>query len=76
MRRRIVLIQPKQTSARIPFLSKGPDDPERTATPPIVLNALRAWKLQCHKTELGLVFPSPMEDVEIIGRDYIVKRGL
>ncbi|MCP3381259.1 site-specific integrase [Bradyrhizobium sp. CCGUVB4N] len=44
--------------------------------PPVVVSALREWKLQCPKTELGLVFPSPVEDVEIIGRDYIVKRGL
>jgi len=44
--------------------------------PPTVLNALREWKLQCPKSELGVVFPSPVKDVEIATRDYIVKRGL
>jgi integrase len=42
--------------------------------PPIVVSALREWKLQCPKSELGLVCPSPRGS-GIVGRDYIVRRG-
>jgi integrase len=49
---------------------------ERTIPlPPIVVNTLRAWKLQCPKSELDLVFPSPV-DAGIVGLQYIVRRGL
>lgn len=44
--------------------------------PPIVGSELRKWKLKCPKTDLGLAFPSPVEDVGIVGLTYIVKRGL
>jgi integrase len=43
--------------------------------PPIVVSALREWKLRCPKSDLGLVFPSP-RGAGIVTRDYIVKRGL
>jgi integrase len=43
--------------------------------PPIVVNTLREWKLQCPKGELDLVFPSPV-DAGIVGLQYIVRRGL
>jgi hypothetical protein len=49
---------------------------ERTIpVPPIVVNTLRAWKLQCPKSKLDLVFPSPV-DAGIVGLQYIVRRGL
>jgi integrase len=51
------------------------DAGERTVPiPPIVVNALRAWKLACPKGELDLVFPNDRGGVE----DYsnIIKRGL
>jgi integrase len=49
---------------------------ERTVPlPPIVIGALREWKLQCPKSELSLVFPSPRGG-GIVTRDYIVRRGL
>ena len=48
---------------------------ERTVPlPPIVVSALREWKLQCPKSELGLVFPTPKGDVQ--GLATIVRRGL
>jgi integrase len=43
--------------------------------PPIVVSALREWKLRCPKSDLGLVFPSP-RGAGIVTRDYIAKRGL
>ncbi len=43
--------------------------------PPIVVNTLREWKLQCAKSELNLVFPSPVGG-GIVGLQYIVRRGL
>jgi integrase len=49
---------------------------ERTIpVPPIVVNTLREWKLKCPKTELNLVFPSPI-GTGIVGLQYIVRRGL
>lgn len=42
--------------------------------PPIVVNALKEWKLACPRGELGLVFPNGLGNVETIGN--IVKRGL
>lgn len=49
---------------------------ERTIPlPPIVVNTLREWRLQCPKSELGLLFPSPV-DAGIVGLQYIVRRGL
>jgi integrase len=41
---------------------------------PIVLNALREWRLACPKGELGLVFPTGKGNVE--SHSNIVKRGL
>jgi len=49
---------------------------ERTVPlPPIVVSALREWKLKCPKSGLGLVFPSP-RGAGIVTRDYIARRGL
>lgn len=49
---------------------------ERTVpVPPIVVNTLREWKLQCPASELELVFPSPVHS-GVIGLQYIVRRGL
>jgi integrase len=49
---------------------------ERTLPlPPIVVSALKKWKLKCAKSELGLVFPSP-RGAGVVGRDYIARRGL
>jgi integrase len=42
---------------------------------PSVVSSLREWKLKCPKSELGLVFPSP-RGAGVVGRDYIVRRGL
>ena len=42
--------------------------------PPMVVNALREWKLACPKGELGLVFPNGRGRVE--NYSNIVKRGL
>ncbi|WP_102960231.1 tyrosine-type recombinase/integrase [Mangrovicella endophytica] len=42
--------------------------------PPIVVNALREWKLVCPKGDLGLVFPNGSGKVE--GLNNIVRRGL
>jgi integrase len=41
---------------------------------PLVVNALKEWRLGCPKSELGLVFPNPNGSVE----DYnnIVRSGL
>ena len=41
--------------------------------PPMVVNALREWKLKCPKGELGLVFPTGSGNVE--SHSNIVKRG-
>ena len=46
---------------------------ERTIPlPPIVVNALREWRLQCPKSEMGLVFPSP-RGAGIVGLQYLVR---
>lgn len=42
--------------------------------PPLVINALREWKLACPKGELGLVFPNGAGKVE--GLRNILRRGL
>ncbi|MDN4988827.1 site-specific integrase [Bradyrhizobium sp. WYCCWR 13022] len=42
--------------------------------PPMVINALREWKLLCPKGELGLVFPTGSGKVE--SHSNIVQRGL
>jgi integrase len=42
--------------------------------PPSVVSALREWKLQCPKSKLGLVFPSP-RGTGIVGLQYIVRSG-
>jgi integrase len=42
--------------------------------PPLLLNTLREWKLQCPKSELGLVFPTGSGSVHYLVN--IVKRGL
>ncbi|WP_182422315.1 site-specific integrase [Aureimonas sp. ME7] len=48
---------------------------ERTVpAPPIVVNALREWKLACPKGDLGLVFPNGSGKVEQLPN--IVRRGL
>jgi integrase len=48
---------------------------ERTIPmPPILVNALREWKLACPKSELGLVFPTGAGEVEY--HSNIVTRGL
>ncbi|HVQ67235.1 MAG TPA: tyrosine-type recombinase/integrase [Bradyrhizobium sp.] len=49
---------------------------ERTVpVPPIVVNTLKEWKLQCPKSDLALVFPSPVH-AGVVGLQYIVRRGL
>jgi integrase len=40
---------------------------------PIVVKALREWKLECPKSKLDLVFPTPKGQVQ--GLHVIVKRG-
>lgn len=48
---------------------------ERTVpAPPLVINALREWKLACPKGEAGLVFPNGAGKVE--GLRNILRRGL
>lgn len=48
---------------------------ERTVpAPPMVVNALKEWKLAAPKAELGLVFPNVSGNVEVLGN--ILKRGL
>lgn len=48
---------------------------ERTIpAPPIVINALREWKLACPKGEMGLVFPNGRGNVESLAN--IRNRGL
>jgi integrase len=48
---------------------------ERTVPlPPIVVNALKSWKLACPKGELGLVFPNTKGGVE--AHAHIVHAGL
>src|SRR6516164_3853073 len=42
--------------------------------PPVLVNALREWKLACPKSELGLVFPTGAGEVEY--HSNIVTRGL
>jgi integrase len=41
--------------------------------PPMVVNALREWKLKCPKGDLGLVFPTGSGNVE--SHSNVVKRG-
>ena len=41
--------------------------------PPLVVNALREWKLVCARSELGLAFPSERGKVEFY--IYIINRG-
>jgi integrase len=41
--------------------------------PPMVVNAMREWKLKCPKGDLGLVFPTGSGNVE--SHSNIVKRG-
>ena len=49
---------------------------ERTVpVPPIVVNTLREWRLQCPSNELELVFPSPVHS-GVVGLQYVVRRGL
>lgn len=48
---------------------------ERTVpVPPMVVNALKEWKLACPKGELDLVFPNGLGNVEGLGN--IINRGL
>jgi integrase len=48
---------------------------ERTVPmPPILVNALREWKLACPKSDLGLIFPTGAGEVEY--HSNIVTRGL
>jgi integrase len=48
---------------------------ERTVPlPPLVLNAIKEWKLACPKGDQGLVFPTGLGNVE--NHSNIVKRGL
>lgn len=48
---------------------------ERTVpVPPMVVNALREWKLACPKSELDLAFPNGLGNVE--GLANIINRGL
>ena len=48
---------------------------ERTIPmPPILVNALREWKLACPKSDLGLIFPTGVGEVEY--HSNIVTRGL
>jgi integrase len=48
---------------------------ERTVpAPPMALNALRQWKLQCPKSELGLAFPT--RSGSVVQHTDIVNRGL
>jgi integrase len=48
---------------------------ERTVpTPPMALNALRQWKLQCPESELGLAFPT--KSGRVVQHTDIVNRGL
>ncbi len=42
--------------------------------PPLLVNTLREWKLQCPKSELGLVFPTGAGEIEY--HSNIVTRGL
>lgn len=42
--------------------------------PPILVNALREWKLACPKSDLGLVFPTGAGEIEY--HSNIVTRGL
>ena len=42
--------------------------------PPVLVNALREWKLACPKSELGLVFPTGAGEVEYHSNS--VTRGL
>ena len=42
--------------------------------PPLVVNALREWKLKCPKGDLGLVFPNGLGKVE--SHSNILERGL
>jgi integrase len=47
---------------------------ERTIPlPPVLVNALREWKLRCPKSELGLVFPNGSGNVE--NHQNILNRG-
>jgi integrase len=53
----------------------GSDDGHRTIPLlPLVANALKEWKLQCPKTDLGLTFPS--RGGKIDSHNNIVARGL
>jgi integrase len=48
---------------------------ERTIPlPPVLANTLREWKLQCPKSELGLVFPTGRG--KVVSHSDIVQRGL
>ncbi len=41
--------------------------------PPVVLNTLQEWQLECPKGDLGLVFPNGVGNVESLGNIY--RRG-
>jgi integrase len=43
---------------------------------PMVVSELRRWKLKCPRTDLGLVFPSPVDGVGVVGLQYITRSGL
>ena len=65
----------RRASSRKPLGRPKSGSGERTIPlPPIVVNALREWKLQCAKSELGLVFP--VRSMRNCRPQYIVRRGL
>lgn len=53
---------------------KSPTSERAIPLPPIVVNALREWKLACPNGELGLVFPNGKGKIEQLNN--IVRRGL
>lgn len=72
--KRQIAVQQRADRFNVIGKPKSSSSERHVPMPPIVLNALKEWKLACPKGELGLVFPNGKGNVETTGN--FVKRGL
>ncbi len=72
--KRQITVQQRADRFNVIGKPKSGSSERQVPMPPIVVNALKEWKLACPKGELGLVFPNGKGNVETTGN--FVKRGL